>query len=81
MKDYIYHHSNETEWLGNNYKFTINKKGDPTTDIINFSIDPTTPVNVYSLSGVLLREKTTSLEGLPDGIYIIDGKKMVVRNR
>lgn len=35
--------------------------------------------NVYSIDGRLVRRKATSLEGLPAGIYIIDGKKMVVR--
>lgn len=33
--------------------------------------------NVYSINGQLLRPGTTSLEGLPQGIYIINGKKVV----
>ena len=80
MRNYINHQSSETEWLGNSYKFTINKEGDPTTDVITFDIPPAEPMNIYSLSGVLLREKATSLKGLPTGIYIINGKKVVVRN-
>lgn len=35
--------------------------------------------NVYSINGIKVRENTTSLEGLPKGIYIVDGKKVVVK--
>ena len=35
--------------------------------------------NVYSLSGQLVRQGSTSLEGLPQGIYIVNGKKVVVK--
>ena len=35
--------------------------------------------NVYSLSGALVRQKVTSLEGLPRGIYIINHKKVMVK--
>ena len=78
MRDYINHQSEETEWLGNSYKFTINNMDQPTD--ITFTHRPPAPVNVYSISGVRLRERTTSLEGLPDGIYIVDGKKRMVKN-
>ena len=33
--------------------------------------------NVYTVSGQLVREGSTSLEGLPNGIYIVGGKKVV----
>lgn len=33
--------------------------------------------NVYSVTGQRLRQGTTSLDGLPRGIYIINGKKVV----
>ena len=32
--------------------------------------------NVYDLNGRLIRQGSTSLDGLPHGIYIIDGKKV-----
>lgn len=38
----------------------------------------TKPVDVYSLDGRLVRKQTTSLSGLK-GIYIIDGKKVVLK--
>ena len=34
--------------------------------------------NIYSLSGQLVRQNSTSLEGLPKGIYIVNGKKYFV---
>jgi len=37
------------------------------------------PTNVYSSTGVLVRKNTTSLHGLPKGIYIIRGRKVIVR--
>ena len=37
------------------------------------------PQHVYSLSGVLIRSNTTSLEGLPRGIYIVGGKRVMVK--
>lgn len=33
------------------------------------------PANVYSIQGQLVRANATSLEGLPQGIYIVNGKK------
>ena len=35
------------------------------------------PFDVYSLSGQKVKSKTTSLDGLPRGIYIIKGKKVI----
>lgn len=35
--------------------------------------------NVYSINGQLVRSNTTSLEGLSKGIYIINGKKYIVK--
>lgn len=35
--------------------------------------------NVYSLSGQCVRRGATSLSGLPAGIYIVNGKKVMVR--
>ena len=37
------------------------------------------PSNIYSLQGLLVRTQTTSLKGLQPGIYIMNGKKYVVK--
>lgn len=37
------------------------------------------PSNVYSVSGQLIRANSTSLVGLPKGIYIVNGKKYFVK--
>lgn len=42
-------------------------------------LSPTTTSSVYSLQGVLLRSGDTSLEGLPAGLYIVNGKKVIKR--
>lgn len=48
----------------------------------NPEYDATHEVSVYSLQGILLRKApaTTATDGLPNGIYIIDGRKISVRN-
>lgn len=37
------------------------------------------PTNIYTISGQLVRQNSTSLEGLPKGIYIVNGKKVAVK--
>ena len=42
-------------------------------------IDNDRSFNVYTPSGMLVRRQTTSLQGLPKGVYLVEGKKIVVR--
>lgn len=35
--------------------------------------------NIYSISGQIVRKGSTQTSGLPKGIYIINGKKVVVK--
>ena len=35
------------------------------------------PADVYSVTGRKIRSNSSSLEGLPEGIYIVDGKKVL----
>ncbi len=35
--------------------------------------------DIFSLTGQLVRKNAKSLKGLPAGIYVVDGKKVVVR--
>ena len=52
----------------------------PSTTAIDFVVtDFDKPTDIYSLTGVLIRRKATSIEGLPKGIYVIGGKKVMVR--
>ena len=41
--------------------------------------DEVRPFAVYSITGKCVRMGATSLEGLPAGLYIIDGKKVIVK--
>ena len=52
---------------------------DGTTALGGVSFGPTRPVDVYSLDGKLLRSKATSLKGLPQGVYILEGRKVQVK--
>ncbi|MBQ8716160.1 MAG: hypothetical protein IJ552_13325 [Prevotella sp.] len=40
-----------------------------------------TSMNVYTLNGVLVRANVTTLDGLPDGVYIVNGKKVLYRRK
>ena len=35
--------------------------------------------NVYNLSGQLVRHNAASLDGLAHGVYVVNGKKVVVK--
>ena len=35
------------------------------------------PYDVYNMQGQKVKSKTTNLEGLPQGMYIINGKKII----
>ena len=48
-----------------------------TDGISTTTFDTPAPATVYDLRGRLVRSGTTSLEGLPRGIYIVGGKKVV----
>lgn len=53
---------------------------DETTGIKDLTTDKDNkPADIYSISGVKVREKATTVEGLPQGIYIFKGKKVIVK--
>ena len=37
------------------------------------------PFDVYTLDGILLRSKATTLKGLPAGVYIVNGRQVVIK--
>ena len=39
----------------------------------------TQPVDIYTLAGRLVRQKATTTSGLPAGVYIVNGRKLVIR--
>ena len=39
----------------------------------------TSPADIYSIGGQLIRRQATDTDGLPAGIYIINGKKLIVK--
>ncbi len=49
----------------------------PQSGIDSISVDH--PVNVYTIQGTLVRQNTTSLQGLPRGVYIVEGRKVTVK--
>lgn len=42
-------------------------------------VDAQHPADVYTLDGRLLRRQATTLRGLQPGVYVVDGRKLVVR--
>ncbi len=51
---------------------------DETTSIQNLNKANTSLFNVYNLAGQLVKRNATSLNGLQKGLYIVNGKKVVV---
>ena len=47
------------------------------TDIREISAD--SPVDVYNMQGNKVRSKATTLSGLSKGIYIVNGRKVIVK--
>lgn len=49
------------------------------TRILNVEVDAGHPVDIYQLDGRLVRSHATSLHGLSKGVYIVNGKKLIVK--
>ena len=51
------------------------------TEVVNFVVQQNIQDNkvVYNLNGQVVRENNASLEGLSKGVYVVNGKKIVVR--
>ena len=72
---------------GNSPVFTLDFSEEGTTDIDLLDVDiynSTGVVRIYSLSGQLLQTTTrtgveTLIRQLPSGVYIVDGKKVIIR--
>lgn len=64
----------QTNVYGNANNYTL---PDAIDEMVTVPQPSATRHNIYSITGRLVRQGTTSLEGLPHGIYIIDGKKVV----
>lgn len=59
----------------------IDATGYEVTGIEGISADSTLPdhFNIYNVSGQLVRQNATSFDGLAKGIYIVGGKKYIVK--
>lgn len=59
----------------------VNATGYETTGIEDIIADNTLPevFNIYNVSGQVVRKNATSLDGLAKGIYIVAGKKYIVK--
>ena len=53
--------------------------GGETTGIDEVVVNMENPADVYQLDGRLVRSNATSLEGLSKGVYIVNGKKIIVK--
>ena len=39
---------------------------------------PESPFDVFSVDGIMVRGNATDLRGLPRGVYIVNGKKVII---
>ena len=49
-------------------------------DAIQDILSENAPADIYTLSGVKVRSAATTLSGLPAGIYVVNGRKVVIGN-
>ena len=54
------------------------KESDPAVGINDIEYTDDKPATIYNINGMMVRENATSTEGLPKGIYIFKGKKVVI---
>ena len=59
----------------------VGETDDDATAIKEYTIDDSDMVKVYNLSGVLVKQssKEDALKGLAKGVYIVNGKRMIVK--
>lgn len=72
----------EAKNVSNDIKFDIDGvDGGDLTDIdgIENDLNVNTDNKVYNMNGQLVRNGSASLEGLPKGVYIVNGKKYIVK--
>jgi len=50
-----------------------------TTGINQTELNSMSRPSVYSTTGALVRRNATTLNGLPKGVYIVGGKKIVIK--
>ena len=50
---------------------------DEPTGIINIADGEMEPTDIYTVSGILVRRQATSMKDLPNGIYVMNGKKVI----
>ena len=58
---------------------TISTVFDGVTSVSHFATTNEGIGNVYNVAGQLVRRNATSLQGLPQGIYLVGGKAVVVK--
>jgi hypothetical protein len=65
------------------YTFTVNAdtsvKVSTTNGVSNISVDGNASSEVYNLQGIRVARSAENLNSLPAGLYIVNGKKVVVK--
>lgn len=63
-----------------NFRLYYYGSEEPSTGILEVTVDKAhTQQGIYTLGGQLVKKNGKNLSGLPQGIYIVDGKKVVVK--
>lgn len=65
-----------------NFRLYYYGEEEPTTGITEMKIvTPIRSQGVYTIGGQLVRKNIENMQGLPSGIYIVNGKKVIVNNK
>lgn len=73
--------SQSSYWtIFDNFRLYYYGSAEPTTGISEVStVQPPHVQGIYTIGGQMVKKDATDLQGLPKGIYIVNGKKIVVR--
>lgn len=66
-------------FYGQELSFDIPSDGSAPSAISILQLPPLASSNVYTLQGMIIRSGTTSVSGLPRGVYIVNGRKVFVK--
>ena len=76
IKSQVFTETSGTQVKWDDFSFTVTITPN-STGIIEISAE--NPVDVYNIQGNKVRSKATTLSDLPTGVYIVNGRKVIVK--
>jgi hypothetical protein len=72
-------YDDDTMAMFSEHELTMSNEEYVPSSVISVISSVDKPADVFTLQGYRIRSNATSLEGLPKGLYLVNGRKAVVR--